>query len=210
MKSWLDAISDVQTSLNQITKDQWFSRKYVYHLLIDEFYGLIRQKTNWSNILNNSELIKYKCVEMSNDIKTCDNCIDYGAIKSVEPIVAMNTMKGDGIISVTNKSGSKTYTRLPSLFNLKRSSNTRFSRNGYYVYNQGYIYIGGASPSEVVVWYLSSVEELSRVGTCGFLQSPCSIPTDLITAIKNSILTKGYNMLRIPLDEKPNLDVNDK
>ena len=207
--TWLDEISKIQTSLNQITKDQWMSRKYIYSLIISEFYALVRQKTNWQNILSNSDIIKYECLEMDNKINTCSDCLDYGALKSTKSISALNTMKGDGIISVTNKQG-KTYQRLDSLFNLKKSTERRFSRSGSYVFNQGYIYIGGSSPSSIIVWYIPELNDLSGAKSCGLLQTKCSIPSDLMQAISKSIMNNALTSLRIPIDEKPNLDVNDK
>ncbi len=216
MANWNSHISDIITSVRAVSKDTRVSKRYAYNLIIDGFNEVMKSKAEYRNILSNTNLIKKKCMDVSKDISNCDNCADYGLLVTTEKITPYVTSKGDGVIAVTSVSG-KEYQRLTSILDVKNSVKRRFSTGNYYAYSEGSIYVGGKNDSieQVVVWYLPTADEITKdgaggAGACGFLQTECTIPSDILRAVKTNAINIVFNSLRVPIDEKPNLDSNDK
>jgi hypothetical protein len=212
-------ISDIESTLSVTSIDDVLPRQYLYNVLLDETYKLIRQKKNLLNLFKDSKLVTFMdCVPMI-PVKGEDCCGLKGEImRTKDKIASFNVSSGDGILGVYTVDDNETFNRFDGFRQLNRNRKRRFGdlEKGF-IYNDDYIYVSGSKPKAVNVVLIKDpakvLENLEKNTTdCKGVEDiefPC--PNDLLPYVKASTAQFIMNtVLRIPEDSNPNLDSNIK
>jgi hypothetical protein len=208
-------ISDVESTLSAISVDDVLPRQYLYNVLLDETYKLIRQKKNLQNLFKDSKLVTFlDCVPMVS-VKGEDCCGLKGEImRTKDKIPSFNISSGDGILGVYTVDDNETISRFDGFRQLNENRNRRFGKlEKGFVYNDDYIYVSGSKPKAINVVIIKDpakvLEDLEKnASDCQGIEDiefPC--PNDLLPYAKAAAVQFIMNTVkRIPEDENPNLD----
>ena len=222
-----ELVSNIINNLKALNKDAHISRRYILNTANTEATTLIAQKLTDRTIFREDNIFKtIECLKMKkiNSIKCgiyeferCGNLM-----RSSEKLPKMLYSRyGNSIIEVTSIDGSILF--LPTslsdykLFK-KRAVTPRTKKTKFYYVQDGYLYLPDCEIEVINITLVTldnkKVDELSSCKDCDNCKSQWDYefvcPDKLLTNVINETYKKITMLLQIPVDEKPDLNINSK
>ncbi len=226
-----ELVSTVINNARAINKDSHISKRYVLYLARKKAEYLISQKLNDRSIYKDEDLFRtVDCFQLKEDNTVNCGIVEFercsSLMKSVKKIPKLFQSKyGAALISVSSIDGSFDF-KPTALKSFKSKKNRRFaSKVGekYYYVRDGYLYLPDSTIEMVNLTLLAiderEVDEVNSCSNCDDKDKMCKSAWDyeficperlLDVVIKDTVQMVLSTVLRIPEDENPNLDSNQK
>lgn len=218
-------VSEVRHHIKALNKDERVSARYILATAKSYIQYLINNRAQANIFRDIGSFIYVPCIEMTlQDKITCDvaefrMCDKVMKSKKELPKI-YSTTSGPIIESVSNIDNSVVYERINSLSDYTKTKKRKFAKEfkGYALINN-YLYLVGSTSESVNINFLPEDErkalELSACGECDkcapALNNKFICPDQFLSTVRDQTvqLIVGTNK-RIPEDERPDLDSNQK
>lgn len=219
-------VSRVVNGVRALTKDDHISRRYILHIGRTKAKFLMSQKLDELSLFREDNIIKtISCFRLEKlDAVRCDivefkRCDDL--MKSVNKVPETLFGKtGAGIVSVTNLDGSVSYRySTPTYYqNSTRRKHKPKSDTTYYI-QDGYLYLPNSTNEMVNITLFAlnekDAEDVSECVECdeckGTWDYSFIVPDRFLDLVLRETVNEVASIYkRIPEDENPNLDSNQK
>ena len=217
-----EIISRITNSLNALTKDTRFSKRYILNTLRTKAYFLISQKLGEKSLIKEDNVYTtINCFELEKiEVTKCDiiefrRCKTLMRSKNKLPKL-INSRIGNSLKEVTSLDDEREFKPVtPSQY--RRNKNRYFTDFIEYYVKDDYLYIIDEEIFAVNLYLITlETDKVELVSGCS--ENNCKslwdydfkVPDKLIEAVISETLKELSLKLQIPTDENPNLNGNEK
>lgn len=220
-----DLVSEIRHDLKALNKDGYISARYILSKAYDYVAYLINNRPLFKFFRSTDIFTTATCVEMKR-IKSYDCCIaEFRAcneiMRSKKKFPKILNIKGNAIQFVMNMTNGEEYEPLRNAADYNNSKKRQFGNLfKYYYFDDDYLYLLNSTNELVNVnaAFLDQ-DELKGLSACDKEESEnCAskldnkfiCPDEYRSTIKEQLLQIILNRERIPTDERPDMDSNQK